>query len=194
MLKEGDERGALEQWRAAERSGGDPGPAALQARGALRARRGEIDEAIEDYRRAVRSDPFSASLSAALALLYHRRGLGDQAEAEIRRALSVDSRAAAPRLALARIRSARGDEAGAESSLRQGLALSPGNPDLHLALAALLASSGRADEALAECGAAIAAGLDPAALWREPALRILGVRPEFRRLSGGAAEPVGGRQ
>jgi tetratricopeptide (TPR) repeat protein len=189
LLRDGDEPGALEQWRLAERSGGDLGAAVLRARGALHARRGRVDEAIEDYRRAIRSDPRSPALSAEIALLYHRRGLNDRATAEIRRALALDPGAVPPRVALARMREAEGDLTGAERLLRDLVASHPGSPEARLGLAAILAARGRRDESLAECAAAIAAGLDPADLSREPALRILAGTPEYRRLIGGAAAP-----
>ncbi|MBI1950099.1 MAG: tetratricopeptide repeat protein [Acidobacteria bacterium] len=123
LLKEGDPEGALRQWTAAERSG-PLSEASLLARGGLMARQGRIDDAIEDYRRAVDRDPRNARLRADLALLYHRRGLGRQAAAEIRRALSIEPRGCAPRVALGQIYASDGRRDEAEKIYREAIAQS----------------------------------------------------------------------
>ena len=120
VLKAGDANGALKEWAMVERSSSLALPS-LVARGALLAGRGRVDEAIEDYRRAVSLAPRDAGLRSDLALLYHRRGLKDQATEEIRRALDLAPHGCAPRLALARMNAADGRRDEAEKILREVL-------------------------------------------------------------------------
>jgi tetratricopeptide (TPR) repeat protein len=190
LLAEGDQEGALAQWSIAEREGA-LGPVSLQARGAVLASRGRIDEAIEDYRGAVRADPRRARARAELALLYHRRGLRSRALEEIERAVSIDPRACAPRVALARINAADGRMDLAERGYREAIDRDPACAEAHLGLAASLASSGRRAEALRAASDAIGAGLEPTALLAEPALRSLSGSPEFRRLVEGGRKNAG---
>jgi tetratricopeptide (TPR) repeat protein len=184
LLADGDQDGALAQWDIAEGEG-PLGPVSLQARGALLASRGRLDEAIEDYRRAVRADPRRARLRADLALLYHRRGLRERALEEISRAAAADPRACPPQVALARITAADGRAGEAERIYREAISQDATCAEAHLGLAALLASGGRREEALQAASAAIGAGLEPAALLSEPALRGLSGTPAFRNLVEG---------
>ncbi|HYS78502.1 MAG TPA: tetratricopeptide repeat protein, partial [Candidatus Dormibacteraeota bacterium] len=133
-LKDGDPEGALREWSIAERSG-PLTPASLQARGTLLAGRGRIDEAIDDYRRAVDGVPWDSRLRADLAILYHRRGLPERAEAELRKALANDPRACAPRVALGRMRAADGRTEEAERAFREAIAQAEGGcPEAERAL------------------------------------------------------------
>jgi Flp pilus assembly protein TadD len=181
LLKDGDPEKALTQWAIAERSG-DIGPSALRARGALLANRGRLDEAIDDYRRAIGADPTQSELRTDLALIYYRRGLRDRALGELRRAAEIDPGDCAPRAVLAQIHAGEGDRQGAEKIYREAIARDPTCQKAHLGLAVLLASSGRLDESLREASLAVQAGLDPATLSAEPALRMLAGRREFQEL------------
>jgi tetratricopeptide (TPR) repeat protein len=123
-LQGGDEAGALREWDRAERDGGLPA-AARQARGALLAARGRIDEAIDDYRAALREEPGRAGWLAELALLYSSRGMEAPARDAVRRARTIDPRACPPRIAEIRILRAAGDTAAAEAALRAALREDP---------------------------------------------------------------------
>ncbi len=119
-LKDGDAEGALREWSLAERR--EPlSPVSLQARGGLLAGRGRIDEAIDDYRRAVEAAPWDARLHTDLAILYHRRGLPQRAETELKRALATSPRACAPRVALGRMWAVEGRGDEAERVLREAM-------------------------------------------------------------------------
>jgi tetratricopeptide (TPR) repeat protein len=59
-------------------------------RGRLLEGEGEIDAAIEAYRRALRADPGSAEIHAELAGLYARQNRGDEAVAEAKQAIAID--------------------------------------------------------------------------------------------------------
>jgi len=123
-LRAGDPDGALREWARAEQDGPLP-PSARQARGALLAARGRIDEAIGDYRAAVRDDPGRADWFADLALLYAGRGMEGPARDAIRRARAIDPKACRPRVAEARILRAAGDTVAAETALQSALADDP---------------------------------------------------------------------
>ena len=181
LVRSGDVEGALAQWGLAERSG-RLGPASLEARGALLARRGQVDQAIDDYRELLLDDPARSDARSFLALLYLKDGLKDKAIAEARRALALDPQAPLSRVALARIQAEIGDAAGAEQIYREVIARDASCGEARLGMAALLASTGRPDDALEELAAAVKAGIDPADLSREPAFRVLTDRPEFRHL------------
>ena len=187
-VRDGDVRGALEEWRLAERYG-SLGSGSLKTRGALLARIGRVDEAIRDYRDAVRLDPMRADLRADLAIVLAQRGLGEQARAEIRRALAVRPHACEPRVALGRIREAEFDAEGAEEAYREAIAIDDDCADARLRLAVLLTGAGRIEEAITEAGRAVASGLDPGVLSSDPSFRILMGRPEFRGLLEGRPEP-----
>ena len=138
LLEKGDEEGALRQWAVAE-DDGPLAPASLRARGALLARKGKIDEAIQDYRKAIDVAPRDLRLRSDLALLYHRRGMGQQAAAEIRRALLLDNRACAPRVVLGRINTDEGRPRDAETIYREAIRMAGGQcPEAEKALEELL--------------------------------------------------------
>jgi tetratricopeptide (TPR) repeat protein len=123
-LKAGDGEAALRGWHQAELDGDLP-PAARQARGALLAGRGRLDEAIQDYRAALKEVPGQAAWRAELGLLYAARGLPAQAHAEIDRALATDRRACVPRVAASRLLREAGDAAAADALLDAALAETP---------------------------------------------------------------------
>jgi tetratricopeptide (TPR) repeat protein len=123
-LQAGDVEAALRGWRQAEMDGELP-PAARQARGALLAGRGRLDEAISDYRGALKDVPGQAAWRAELGLLYAARGLPAQAHAEIDRALAIDRHACVPRVAASRLLREEGKGEAAEALLDAALAETP---------------------------------------------------------------------
>ncbi len=132
-LGDGDAEGALRDWAAAERKA-PLAPPSLAARGALLAARGRIDEAIEDYRRAIALSPRDADLHAALALLCRRGGLKDEAATEIRRALALAPHGCAPLVALGRMSAEEGRFEEAERSFREAISSSGSCPQATQAL------------------------------------------------------------
>jgi tetratricopeptide (TPR) repeat protein len=201
LLKDREPDAALREWTRAERF--EPLPAVSSvARADLLERRGRFDEAIEDYRRALDDrralwdDPRATvvALRSRLALLCYSRGLKDQALAEVRRALAIEPRAAAPRIVLAQLRAGEGEAAEAERIYREVIADDPASSQARAGLAALLAGAGRVDDAAREVAAAVASGIDPGVLAREPALRGLLGHPDIQRsLRGRPAPPSADR-
>ena len=123
-LQAGDGEAALRGWRQAELDGELP-PMAHQARGALLASRGRLDDAIQDYRSALKVVPGQAAWRAELGLLYAARGLAAQAHAEIDRALATDRHGCAPRVAASRLLREEGDAEAADALLNAALADNP---------------------------------------------------------------------
>jgi tetratricopeptide (TPR) repeat protein len=173
LLRHGDPDGALREWDAAGRAG-SLGRASLRARGALLGARGRLDDAIEDYRRAVAAEPARADLRGDLAVLYQKRGLPQQAREQLERAGALDRRGCVAGAARGRVLAAAGRPGEAEQALREVARDVPRCAEAYLALAALLAAAGRKDEAAGAAADALAAGADPGALSSEPALRMLG--------------------
>jgi Tfp pilus assembly protein PilF len=148
----------------------------------LRLGDGDPEAALEEWRLAARAGPLAAEALLERGDLLARRGRIEEATADYLEAIRREPAWEAPRIALARVRAAAGDAAGAERILRQILAGNPASPETHHALAAILAAAGRLDEAAQEARAAASAGLDPAILRGDPALRPLENRPELRDL------------
>jgi Flp pilus assembly protein TadD len=122
-LADGDPDGALLEWAAAERESPLASPS-LVARGRLLAARGRVDEAIEDFRKAVALSPQDADRRADLALVYRQRGLKEEAAAEIRRALDLAPHGCAPLVARGRMYLADGRPDEAEQAFREALSSS----------------------------------------------------------------------
>jgi tetratricopeptide (TPR) repeat protein len=172
-LRAGDEEGALRDLDRLESGGSSLPAAALQARGALLARRGRIDQAMADYREAIRLDPGRASWRAELALLLIDHGLPQQALSEIDQALALDPEGCVTRVAAARVRGAVGDPVAAEEMLR---AAGRGGVPCALAyveLARLLLGAGRRAEAGQAAAEALRQGVSRETLASDPGLRDL---------------------
>ncbi len=125
-LREGDAEGALRDWAAAERDSSLT-PPSLLARGALLAAHGRVDEAIQDYRKAVALSPRDPGLRADLAVLCQRRGLKEEAAAEIRRALELSPHGCAPLVALGRMRASEGRLEEAEKAFQEAASMGEGS-------------------------------------------------------------------
>jgi len=172
-LRAGDEEGALRDLDRLESGGSFLPAAARQARGALLARRGRLDQAIADYREAIRLEPGRASWRAELALLLIDHGLPQQARAESDQALALDPEGCLTRVAAARARGAAGEPGAAEEML---LAAGTGVTPCALAyveLARLLAGAGRRAEAGRAAAEALRLGVSRETLASDPALRDL---------------------
>ena len=130
--RSGDVETALAAWGRAERAGGLPA-SVRHARAGLLAGRGRIDEAIEDYRLALASEPDQAAWHGELASLYAARGLFDLSRAEIDRAIALDPASCSALIAEARLRRARGDREGAVAAARRAVAAGCADADQELA-------------------------------------------------------------
>jgi tetratricopeptide (TPR) repeat protein len=171
-LRAGDDRGALAQWAEAERHGTLPG-AALQARGALQAQKGALDEAIRDYREALRQAPGRDDWRGDLALLLEARGRPREADAEIAEAERLAPRPCGPRVAGARLTRARGDRDAALRTALEALRSDPGCQEARLEAARLFLEAGRNEDAQAMVSESLRRGLDPRLLTADPILRPL---------------------
>jgi len=134
------------------------------------ARRGQsVKEAVQLFRRAVQEDslfaPAYSGLSVALALTPWFHGvkpsvLRDELVHAARRALALDSTQALPHVALGMALWEAYNWTGAETEMATAVRLDPRNVEARVQYSRLLASSGRATEALTQIRAARA--LDPA--------------------------------
>lgn len=91
-------------------------------------RRGELAEAEQHYREALRNKPDDPDLLHRLGLLLYQAGRPGEAATQLQRALNLDSSAAQTWLLLAMVQSACGEQQDALESARRSLELQPGNP------------------------------------------------------------------
>jgi tetratricopeptide (TPR) repeat protein len=155
-------------------SGGSSLPAAArQARGALLARRGRLDQAIADYREAILLEPGRAAWRAELALLLIEHGLPQQARAESDQALALDPEGCVTRVAAARARGAAGEPVAAEEMLRAAAKSATPCPLAYVELARFLLVAGRPAEAGQAAAEALRLGVSRESLASDPDLRHL---------------------
>jgi len=125
---------------------------------------GDMDKAVEEFRRAIAVDARFAEPHAALAEALVRRmemtsDVGAEAEAEARReatrALDLDPRSSLGHAARASVQFVLDrDMAAAEHSFRRAIALDPSIPSVRRRYGYLLAANGRFDEAIGHARAA----------------------------------------
>jgi tetratricopeptide (TPR) repeat protein len=131
---------------------------ALQ-RGLEAQRAGDLDEAVENYRMAIRHDPTNVFAYYDLGLVSQQRGDPVDAENWYRLALSYDPDFAPALFNLALVRTDAGSLEEAVELYRRYALLRPDDVGVHLNLADVLSRLGRTEEAQDEY--AIARGLDP---------------------------------
>jgi tetratricopeptide (TPR) repeat protein len=172
-LRAGDEDGALRDLDRLESGGSSLPAAARQARGALLARRGRLDQAIADYREAILLEPGRAAWRAELALLLIEHGLPQQARAESDQALALDPEGCVTRVAAARARGAAGEPVAAEEMLRAAAKSATPCPLAYVELARFLLVAGRPAEAGQAAAEALRLGVSRESLASDPDLRHL---------------------
>ena len=116
---------------------------------------GRLDEAIVQYRIAVRNNPAQALAYRHLAYALSQKGRTEEAISLYGQALHWDGDDVEVLNNSGLLLSAKGRYAEAEERFRKVLRLKPGAAQSHLALAGLLVHSGRAAEALDECAEAL---------------------------------------
>jgi Tfp pilus assembly protein PilF len=111
---------------------------------------GNVDEAIDNYRKALEIKPDYAEAHDKLGLALAERGQIDEAIAHFRKALEIkpDFTEAHNDLGLALIKCGRVEEAIAQ--YRRALEIKPDFAEAHINLGSALAARGRADEAIAK--------------------------------------------
>lgn len=119
------------------------------ARGIELADRGWLDEAANEFKKAIALDPQSAHAHDNLATVLAEKGDLVEALFEYVEALKSDEGSATARHYLASFLAAQGHDL-AVSLYRKAIELEPDFPDAHLNLAMSLADHGRLDEALLE--------------------------------------------
>jgi Flp pilus assembly protein TadD len=141
-------------------------------RGIELADRGWLEEAANEFRKAIALDPSSPHAHENLAAVHARRKEWREALAEQLRAAELDPAGAASRFGLASFLLAHGlDLAVAE--YREAAALDPELPDVHLELGLALADLGEVQEALRELDAAVAAAPEDPVARQELALLLM---------------------
>jgi len=110
--------------------------------------RGQVDEAIAHFQRALAIRPDYAMAHYNLGELLHQRGQLDEAIAHFQRALEIQPRYADAHnnLAIALLQRGRLDEA--MTHLQQALAIQPDDAEIHNNLAGVLSQKGRVAEAI----------------------------------------------
>lgn len=116
--------------------------------GIIHLRRGEVNEAIAHFSRALELDPNYAEAHYNLGNALVRGGAVDDAIARYRRALDLNPAIVGAQVNLATILLQRGRLAEAETHLQQAVARSPRHAGARHALGGALARSGRLSEAL----------------------------------------------
>jgi tetratricopeptide (TPR) repeat protein len=126
--------------------------------------RGQLDEAISHYEKALQARPDDSErqyhLSAALlhnglANALMRKGRADEALAHYRKAVELRDDFADAHSNLAAILAEKGQTAEAIAQYEKAVALPPEDADSHLSLASILLQTGRDDEAVAHCRRAL---------------------------------------
>ncbi len=128
----------------------------IEGRGYLQRfdRPGNLDKAVEFFRRSVSKDPKYALAHAALAAAFLKKyDIGrdprniSEAYQNCARAIELNPELEPVHVTMGLIDSARGDYEGAEGEFRRVLALNPVNPEAHRGLAGTFASRSRIKEA-----------------------------------------------
>jgi Flp pilus assembly protein TadD len=124
------------------------------SRGIELADRGWLDEAINEFRKAIELDPHSAHAHDNLATVYAEKKLYREAAREYLLALSFEPDSATAHYNLACFVAAHGPEMAVEE-YRHAIDLDPDYPDAHLNLGLAYADQGKVEEALAELQTAV---------------------------------------
>lgn len=110
--------------------------------------RGQYDEAIEQYRAALRSDPDSVQLRAEIALLFLKKGEVAEAEKLLAEAMTINENDRNAMILLAGIYSARGEFLKAKAIYEKCIAANREDTEAYLFLGSLYMSEKRYDEAI----------------------------------------------
>lgn len=109
--------------------------------------RGAIEQALEEYQRALEENPSSAEIHNNLGLIYEDQGNLDEAVREFREALRIDSNYERAHNNLGVVLYQKGDLDGAVSEYREALRLNPGNFESYTNLGVIYKKQGVLDEA-----------------------------------------------
>lgn len=133
--------------------GAEPGRAdALHLLGILLCGRGEIEPAIDLYRRAIAHAPHDATLRVHLGKALSDSGRETEAEESYRKAIAIDPAHPEAHADLGVLRQRTGDLPGAVASYREALRLDISSPLPHYNLATALRSQGNLTKAIEHAG------------------------------------------
>ena len=186
--------------------GGDPSERArtYTASGDQYAAKGQLNEAVIEYRNAAKADPTQAEVFARLGRALRKLGRVADAYSALSRAAELNPRDAATQLEIASIELGEGDFQGARARAEQALRAEPLNAEAHVLLGSALLGLEKLDTAVDELERAVR--LDPTHVGSFTALGSLrlfqGKRDEAAALLHKAAElesevgpaPVGARE
>ncbi len=108
--------------------------------------RGRIDEAIQEFGRALRLDPEDSSARFGLAIAHRRKGMLEEAAAGLAEVEALDAKFPGLALEKGRLAEAAGDTDGAVESYRKALEDSPNDAALRSRLGAVLMLTGQLEE------------------------------------------------
>ena len=124
-------------------------------RGVALAVEGKLDEAIAEYRAAIRIKPDLAEAHSSLGVALAEQGKLDEAIAEYRAAIRMPPDFAETHYFLGKALAVQGKLDEAIDEFRAAIRIEPDNAEAHFILGLALAGQGKLDEAIAEYRAAI---------------------------------------
>jgi tetratricopeptide (TPR) repeat protein len=111
---------------------------------------GQLEQAGEQFDRAVERDPACAYAYAGIGILKMITGQADEAEEQLNHALRLDPKLTRARVQLGKLFAARGDRAAAKKELEKVLEAEPGNLEVRILLGHLLLQTKHYDRAMQE--------------------------------------------
>jgi tetratricopeptide (TPR) repeat protein len=151
MWQTGRPEEALEQFRAARRRKPDYGDASFMI-GTVLKQLGSLDDAVTEFKTAVKERPLSIEAHRSLGLALTQQGQKAAGDAEIAEAerltrKAADAQASTFAVSVGERLAKSGDYAGAITRFREALALADDNPQAHYQLALALRKTGATEEA-----------------------------------------------
>jgi tetratricopeptide (TPR) repeat protein len=162
----GDAEGAFAEWASVVEAYPDRCAEAFELRGICRIARGELEEALDDFTRAIELAPLSARAYSLRGQVCFELGRVEEALANLRRALQIDPDSAEALRGMARCLAESGQTEVALRYYDRAIKRAPRRPDLLAERAECHEDLGRLDEALADLDAAIAQDRDDPELFR----------------------------
>ncbi len=112
------------------------------------AQEGKYEQAIDNYRAALRSNPNSSSIRSELALIYTSMGELPKAEEQLKEALRIDPRNCTTMKLLAGLQSSRQETEKAKELYERCISIDPEDVDAYIYLGSILIAQKNYEKAL----------------------------------------------